>query len=202
MDRWTTGYTAAELEEAQERYHLRFPPDLLDLLRERQPMDGYDWRTENAEIRRMLNWPFKLLLLDMEQGFWWPDWGERPDGADGRTEILRDALDRAPKLIPLYSHRFLPAHPCTSGNPVFSMHGFDTIYYGSDLANYFDREFGRQPHAEMGPIRHIDFWSDTAEGFDRAYAFYAAADDNRAALRSIQNLLRANSPPPDEPLEP
>jgi len=34
---WTHGYTSGELEAAQERYQLRFPPDLIALLLDPPP---------------------------------------------------------------------------------------------------------------------------------------------------------------------
>lgn len=149
-------------------------------------MHGYDWSREDPEIRRILSWPFEALQFDIENGFWWPDWGQRPDKAEERAEMLRDALTQAPTLIPIYSHRFLPAAPYAAGNPVFSMHGFDTIYYGSDLADYCEREFGGKQGVVVEPTRRIDFWSDIAEGFDRAYAFYAADEDNQTAPAALK----------------
>lgn len=178
MDRWTAGYSQSQLDEAQERYALRFPPDLVDLLLERRPARGYEWDREDPRIREMLAWPYELLLFDVEQGFWWPDWGERPPTAGERAEVLRSALKRVSRLIPLIGHRFLPETPGEAGNPVFSMHGFDTIYYGANLADYFEREFGGvRSSGEPRPpgARHIPFWSDIAEQPDGAYAFYEAA---------------------------
>lgn len=35
--RWTKGYTQAELDSAQHRFGLVFPPDLVALLREKRP---------------------------------------------------------------------------------------------------------------------------------------------------------------------
>ena len=45
------------------------------------------------------------------------------------------------------------------------MHGFDTIYYGANLNEYFENEFGGARNAfgkvhNIGPTRHISFWSD------------------------------------------
>jgi len=59
------------------------------------------------------------------------------------------------------------------------MHGFDTIYYGANLADYFEREF--HPERFRGVplrtgVRHIPFWSDIAEQFDLAYAYYEATN--------------------------
>ncbi len=74
------------------------------------------------------------------------------------------------------------------GNPVFSMHGFDTIYYGSNLAEYFRNEF--EGKHEIGPVRHVPFWSDIVERPEDAYAFYAATGKPEAALAAIQGGLR------------
>ena len=161
MTDWISGYTATQLEIAQERYGLTFPPDLIDLYLDRRPAIGYDWNTENEAIRTMLKWPFDLLYFDIEHGSWWPDWGECPATLEDMADVLRAALDRAPKLIPLFGHRFIPETPSEAGNPIFSMHGFDTIYYGANLAEYFQNEFcGR---CGIGPVRHIPFWSDIVE---------------------------------------
>lgn len=174
MDLWTSGYTQSEIDAAQERYGVTFPPDLIDLFLERQPARGYNWGGEDPRIRAMLQWPFECLSFDVENGFWLPEWGDRPAGSEDRIAILREVLAKAPKLIPLYSHRFLPEAPPERGNPVFSMHGFDTIYYGSDLENYFAREFGDNRAIGLGQIRRISFWSDLVERFDEAYAYFAA----------------------------
>jgi len=168
MHSWSPGYTQAELDAAQERYCVRFPPDLVALFLERQPTLGYDWRVEDDRIRQMLAWPFEMLMFDVEHGSWWLDWGERPASAGERREVVSQFLGQAPALIPLYSHRFIPEAPRLPGNPVFSMHGFDTIYYGSDIQNYFAREFGDQRKIAVGKIgRRIPFWSDLAEDHDK-----------------------------------
>jgi hypothetical protein len=174
MHDWSAGYTQSELDDAQARYGLRFPPDLVALLLERHPELGYDWKVEDSRIRRMLGWPYEALAFDVEEGFWWPNWGERPNTAHERSELIRGALSQVPQLIPLYSHRFLPETPFEPGNPVFSMHGFDTIYHGSDLTNYLAREFGDSRRVPVGHLRkHIDFWTDIVEGFEKAYDIYA-----------------------------
>jgi hypothetical protein len=167
MERWAKGYTQAELNLAQERYGLRFPPDLVELLLDRRPVEGPDWRSDDKAIRQMLRWPFDLLLFDVDHGAWWPDWGARPKRRTEQIEVLKDALDRAPRLIPLVSHRFLPETPAKSGNPVFSMHGFDTIYYGANLKEYFANEY--EGGRELGPVRRIPFWSDVVERSHEAY---------------------------------
>lgn len=45
-------------------------------------------------------------------------------------------------MVPVYSHRYLPAGRDTSAHPVLSIHSLhDTVIYGLDLADYVDREF-------------------------------------------------------------
>jgi hypothetical protein len=188
MDSWSPGYTQNELDEAQERYALRFPPDLIALFLERQPTHGYDWRTEDSRIRKMLHWPLDMLLSGVERGFWWPDWGTRPERTNERTEVVSAALSTAPRLIPVLSHRFIPESPNETGNPVFSMYGFDTIYYGSNLTEYFHNEF--EGTHNVGSTRHIPFWSDLVERSEEAYAFYAATGEPQAAIAGIQESLR------------
>ena len=173
------GFTSDQLDDAQARYGLRFPPDLLDLLQARRLDERYDWAGECPAIRAMLEWPFDMMRFDVEQGFWWPDWGERPDSEEARVEVLRAALAEAPRLIPLYTHRFLPEEPCEAGNPVFSMHGFDTVLYGANLSAYVKNEFGWDWGLPAQVARPIRFWSDLVDRFDAAYAFYEEAVINK-----------------------
>ena len=187
MDHWATGYTQTELDGAQERYQLRFPQDLIELFLERRPARGFAWETEDDRVRQMLRWPLRALLFDVEHGFWWPDFGKRPGSADERQAVVGDFLATQPRLIPILGHWFLPKTPNESGNPVFSMHGFDTIYYGADLAQYFSNEF--KGRFTLGDVRHIPFCSDIIEHFDFAYAFYAASGWSKTRPRS--------SAPPD-----
>jgi hypothetical protein len=163
-DRWTNGYTQTELDAAQEKFGLVFPPDLMALLIDRRPLDGYDWSDEIA-IRRALEWPFKGLLFDVEHNaLWWPEWGEKPAALDGRKEVLRSVVSRAPQLIPLIGHRYLPEEPHEEGNPVFSVYQSDVIYYGANIADYFEREFtGGDYRPQLNQLKHIRFWSDLVE---------------------------------------
>lgn len=160
---WTAGYSQGELDRAQEEFDLVFPPDLVDLLRDRRPAEGYDWRADQERIREMLAWPLEGILFDIEQnGFWMSEWGVIPEREDDRREIATAAVRAAPKLIPLVSHRYLPAEPGESGNPVFSVYQTDIIYYGANLEHYFENEFGVWSSLDKSAYRHIRFWSDIA----------------------------------------
>jgi hypothetical protein len=158
---WAEGYTQSELDAAQDKYGLVFPPDLVALLRDRRPILGYDWRADDREIRSALEWPLEGLLFDVEHNaLWEPEWGERPRTVNARSEVVARVVSGAPKLIPLVSHRYLPSEPNEAGNPVLSIYQSDIICYGSDLADYFEREFGDPSRDLQQPIKRIRFWSD------------------------------------------
>jgi hypothetical protein len=167
QERWTSGYAQWELDAAQERYGLRFPPDLVALLLDRRPVQGWDWRSDDDGIRWALEQPLQGLLFDVEHNcLWWPEWGERPSTAEARAEIVAAAVHAAPRLIPLIAHRYIPEAPHLAGNPVFSVMQSDVIYYGRDLQDYFRREFSSHIHLEggiQGAPRRIPFWSDLVD---------------------------------------
>ena len=99
---WAEGYTQSELDVAQAKYGLVFPPDLLALLRDRRPVLAYDWRSDDKEIREMLKWPLEGLLFDVENNaLWWPEWGDRPGTPEARSKVVTKVVNEAPKLIPL-----------------------------------------------------------------------------------------------------
>ena len=160
---WAAGYTAAELDDAQARFALRFPPDLVALLRDRRPAEGHDWTGPEEPIRRRLSWPLEGLLFDVENGVWHRQWGERPPRAEARADVVRNLVAAAPRLIPILGHRYLPAEPCEAGNPVLSVYQSDIISYGRDLEDYLAHEFGGVTGPVTGPVRRIRFWSDIVD---------------------------------------
>ncbi|MEA3018375.1 MAG: hypothetical protein QOI38_3097 [Sphingomonadales bacterium] len=161
---WAEGYSQAELDDAQARFGLTFPPDLVELLRERRLRLGYDWRNDDVAIRRMLAWPLEGLLFHVEhEVIWWSEWGPRPSTPGERAEVVGAVVAVASKLIPLYAHRFLAGEPVERGNPVFSIHSTDVVYYGIDLEDYILHEFYEHKPRLSGTPRHIPFWSDLVD---------------------------------------
>jgi hypothetical protein len=104
------GYTQTELDAAQEKWSLRFPPDLIAILRERRSViadDPFDWvKTTDDKIRDVLNWPLEGFWFDVQHNnAWWPEWGEKPARPKQQLEALRAFVAAAPKLIPVFGHR-------------------------------------------------------------------------------------------------
>jgi hypothetical protein len=158
------GYSQAELEAVQARWDLRFPPDLVELLREHRPLPlpgCFDWlTTDAATIQTILDWPFDSFWFDVQHGRWWPEWGEKPSSPDEQHDRLKQAFAAAPRLIPLCGHRYLPQEPFERGNPVFSVYQMDVICYGVDLADWIERERDGWAARPWRPIKEICFWSE------------------------------------------
>jgi hypothetical protein len=102
QEHWAPGYAKWELEAAQERHGLRFPPDLVELLLDRRPVHAWDWRSDDDGIRRALRHPLEGLLFDVEHNaLWWPEWGDRPATEEARAGVVSAVVQAAPRLIPI-----------------------------------------------------------------------------------------------------
>jgi hypothetical protein len=159
------GLTDGEIEHLESTYALKFPPDLRAFLQTALPIseDFAPWRRNHERrLREMLDWPVEGILFDVrESDFWRSDWGPRPTHHDDAEALAREKLAEMPRLIPIYSHRYIPSEPQLPGNPVFSVYQTDIIYYGHDLADYLRVEFnlgGRELWPEE--VRRIRFWSN------------------------------------------
>jgi hypothetical protein len=139
------GLSDEEVSRVEDRYGFGFPPDLRMFLQLALPVSQswVDWReAPEAQIRERLEEPLKGILFDIEHsGFWCCCWGARPAELSTAFEVAREHVERAPTLIPIVSHRYIPEEPHLAGNPVFSVHQTDIIHYGADLASYFPAEF-------------------------------------------------------------
>ena len=98
---WRGGMTDDEVDDAERRCGLRFPPDYTLFLRtlhttdpERvQYVDGtihehvgrpfFDWTGDPDPIAQALAWPLDGLLwsVEMDESVWHPVWGPRPTTA-------------------------------------------------------------------------------------------------------------------------
>lgn len=162
------GLTAGELHRAEQRFGIRFPLDLADLLQEGLPTGSEfpRWRDLDATLETQLARPLEDLLFDVEHNtFWIPEWGRRPADKSAAKAIASAAIRGAPALVPVCGHRYLPSEPLDAGNPVFSVSQADVIYYGHDLASYFEAELGSgyEQAIRFDAIRPIRFWGRVEE---------------------------------------
>ena len=184
--RWTGGLSEGEIDEAERRYGLDFPPDyrlFLRVLHATTPrqigarfVEGrgmraverpafFDWRRDDEDIREALAWPLDGLLFDIENNaLWLPSWGPRPDSVPERRGHVEALVANAPKLVPVVGHRYIvPVEP----HVVLSVYQSDIIVYGNDLRAFLLAELG----PELGLPRDdemvasvdasaVPFWGD------------------------------------------
>ena len=157
------GLTDQEVARVEATYHFRFPPDLRALLQYVLPVAERfpNWRDESEEsLRSRLDWPADGICFDIEHNvFWMTEWGPQPADPAAACAIARREIAKAPTLIPIYGHRYIPDELHLAGNPIFSVYQTDIIYYGRDLAHYFANEFAYpRPPWISPPTRPIRFW--------------------------------------------
>jgi hypothetical protein len=162
------GLSSKEIAVVESRFGMQFPPDYRALLMDALPISGdfVDWRHgDPIAIQRQFAWPYEGICFDIEHSdFWLPEWGPRPTSLTDAFAIAAQAVQQAPVLIPICGHRYIPATPSESGNPIFSVYQTDIIYYGRDLLEYLENELSRAVYGEQRyqisePVKVIPFWS-------------------------------------------
>lgn len=195
--RWLGGLDEQEIVSIEQRYQMHFPPDyrlFLQILHSvDRPMVGarftdgntmvphttpsfYNWQTDTTSIQAAYEWLVHGLVFEVQHNdLWLPGWGAKPSTLEKQEAQVRDLVNAAPKLLPVFSHRYLLAEPCEAGNPVFSIYQSDMVIYGEDLHSYFLHEFGdllgierpadsRQKQPSLEPYRSIPFWGEILWG--------------------------------------
>jgi hypothetical protein len=168
------GLTEEEFSRIEATYEFEFSPEHRAFLAAGLPVaspleEGAtwqqpwpDWRhADEDDLRHRLEWPVREVLGDVAHGSWHPALGTRPTSKEEALEVARAVLARAPRLVPIYAHRFIPAGRDTPGHPVLSVWGTDVICYGHDLADYIDREFGEiDEDAPWNPQASVPLWKN------------------------------------------
>jgi hypothetical protein len=157
------GLTGAELDAVEAEFAFSFADDHRAFLAAGLPYGRSwpDWRDgDRAALRERLAWPVEGVLFDVVQNeFWYDGWGPRPADEDDAVAIARGQLVTAPRMVPVYSHRYLPAGRGTSGHPVLSIYQTDVIGYGADLVDFLQQEFGIGVAAAEPRRPTVAFWS-------------------------------------------
>lgn len=165
---FSSGLNETDLRKIQQIYEIMLPQELIEFYSLALPvsMGFYNWKDfslSNIEhIKSAIKRPENDLIELVDEIYWCDDWGEEPLDENEKAEIINDLLKKAPKLIPIFKHRYLPFYADNKSNPVFSIHGTDVIYYGDGLLSYLQIEFGLKNYNEIdySMIPHVPFWSD------------------------------------------
>jgi hypothetical protein len=156
------GLSDAEFARIEDEFGFRFADDHRAFLAAGLPTGrGWPgWRdTDRQAIRDRLAAPVEGVLFDVVQSeFWYGGWGPRPDDKEEAAEKARRYLMTVPRMIPLYSHRYLPAG--LTGHPVLSIYQTDIVPYGDDLNDWIAREFGIGATSIAGRRPSVPFWRD------------------------------------------
>jgi hypothetical protein len=183
--RWTGGLTDRELESVEGRFGVRFPPDhrlFLQVLHATTPrmsgayfVDGtrlesverpgfYNWLQDEQAIRSALDSVVAGIAFDVEHAGLWPEsWGSRPTTERDRSARVAELVAKAPRLLPIFGHRFVLADGPTL---ILSVYQSDIIVYGQDLRAYLLNELCDLIGLESDPswtnadTSAIPFWGE------------------------------------------
>ena len=158
------GLSAGEFARVEEMLGFEFADDHRAFLVAGLPAGNLwpNWRSEGRKsLQKRMQLPIDGVLFAVEWNeFWVPAWGQRPARM---TDALRTAnyqMARVPRLVPVYSHRYLPAGRGSSGHPVLSVVRTDVVALGRDLADYIANEFSPGVHCLETSTPGVDFWSE------------------------------------------
>lgn len=191
---WLSGLSNTEISRIELQWDLTFPPDYRLFLKTLHTVDRsmagafytnsnqmesktgpsfYNWTTETKDLEAAHAQVLEGIYFDVERNnLWLSSWGSKQNSSDHNRAHLRQLVAKAPKLIPIFGHRFLLVEPCIAGNPILSIHQSDIIIYGSDLRQYFLVEFSdlldldeRKPtkltdKASIDDFHNIPFWGE------------------------------------------
>ena len=161
------GLTDVEMGKIESTYKIEFPKSLKIFLMTVLPVSRgfYNWRNFEEDnirfIKMVMNRPIEDVCELAEEIYWCDDWGEKPKDEVDIGRVVRNKLKNAPILLPIYGHRYIPVIS-VDNLPVISVHGIDIIYYGQDLEDYFEVEFGAKEQEAIcfENFQPISFWTD------------------------------------------
>ncbi len=159
------GLSDDEFARVESTFGVEFGDDHRAFLAAGLPVGGSwpDWRSEGRRsLAKRLQLPLEGVLFAVEWAEFWHDgWGRRPAKMKDALRSARYQLERAPQLVPVYSHHYLPDGRASLGHAVLSVVQTDVVVYGTDLAHYIDNEFGGGGPGHRDPeAATVAFWSE------------------------------------------
>ncbi|MBF0788317.1 hypothetical protein IR123_10590 [Streptococcus sp. 19428wC2_LYSM12] len=160
------GLTKSEIKELERIYHISFPKDWVDFYSQILPIGigFYNWRDKSIGniqfIEEAFLKPYNDILACYEEIEWNDIWGVEPRNLQHKLVKIRSLLEEAPRLIPIYGHRYLPI--MKNSAPVLSIHDIDIICYGENLFDYFYIEFSLKKQKDIcfDQVTYVPFWMD------------------------------------------
>ncbi|TXG59996.1 hypothetical protein EZV62_014569 [Acer yangbiense] len=194
------GLTDVEFADIESSFNFTFPPDLRSILQVGLPVGPSfpNWRSSSKQqLRILLNLPSLYLSKNISlNNFWSDSWGQKPQNMNMNDHVLsfvKQLLDKAPVLVPIYRNCYIPSTPNIAGNPVFYIDVEEVKVLSFDVAGFFKQVNFFQvvgggggggggvfkplnmPAWAAKEARRIRFWTAVAEG-GRAMAAAARGD--------------------------
>ena len=168
------GLTQSELEKIYEIYKIKFPLSLKSFFTTALPVsdDFYDWRDFSSgnvtKIKNMMQHFYDFVKSASFEEYI-PNSSYSPDqwckiSREQRVEVVAELYKNAPKIIPVYFHRFMPEMNDDNDPPVLSIYYGDIVYYGRNLQEYLLHEFcGVDIPKYISEYKNVPFWTDMME---------------------------------------
>ncbi|OWM82172.1 hypothetical protein CDL15_Pgr001746 [Punica granatum] len=140
------GLSDPEFARTEAEFGFTFPPDLRAILSAGLPVGpGFpNWRAAGGarlHLRASIDLPVAAITFQVARNsLWSKSWGPRPSEPEAALRVARNALKRAPVLIPIFNHCYVPCSPALAGNPVFFVDEDRIFCCGSELSDFFERE--------------------------------------------------------------
>lgn len=156
----------------------------------------WDWREEDAGIRKALDGVRNGILFDIEHnGLWLPKWGKKPRGKKNIEAEVDKLLKKAPKLIPVYGHRFLLEKAVKKMHPVLSIVQTDIIVMGNDLRSYLIEELSFLLGLKEDPLDHFDIRALSSTDWDQL----EVEIERITQEHNVKDWIRTEEEPKPEP---
>lgn len=174
------GLTEDEINGVEKQYAVKFTPEhreflkILHAIDKKEPLEYqsssaenletaveykpffYNWLQDETAIREQFEWPLKTILQDVKGAnkVWLKSWGALAADEHEIDKVVKNWFNKAPKLLPLTSHRFVVSASGLMYNPILSVWGSDTIVYGWNFRSYLLNEL--QDHLNIKVLVYDD----------------------------------------------
>ncbi|KAL5755179.1 hypothetical protein ACOSP7_023399 [Xanthoceras sorbifolium] len=179
------GLNDDEFADIESSFNFTFPPDLRSILQEGLPVGPSfpNWRSSSQQqLRILLSLPSLSMSKNISlNNFWSDSWGPKPKNMNDALSLVKQLLDKAPVLVPIYRNCYIPSTPYAAGNPVFYIDVEEVKVLSFDIAGFFKEvEFLQVVGGVFKPLstrksridmpawaakeaRRIQFWTEVTE---------------------------------------
>ncbi|KAH7566754.1 hypothetical protein JRO89_XS08G0228600 [Xanthoceras sorbifolium] len=155
------GLNDDEFADIESTFNFTFPPDLRSILQEGLPVGPSfpNWRSSSQQqLRILLSLPSLSMSKNISlNNFWSDSWGPKPKNMNDALSLVKQLLDKAPVLVPIYRNCYIPSTLVFQRSRVLASGwwGFQAII---DRKSRID-----MPAWAAKEARRIQFWTEVTE---------------------------------------